>query len=169
MDSLFIDIVSEEHLPGNNYIVVLQRTIDSAMLKGSFTFLLLRSELCMSKRGKKAPYSLRITVCILPTDYLFPVLQSNEKLGGLTFTSSALQKKHHDFNGNQMSDHYVNGIMRHRTNVETLNALGQTHQNGNWQQCTGTLGFLHTQILLQTFPAAANAGSAPLEVAVEGV
>lgn len=68
-----------------------------------------------------------------------------------------------------MSDHYVKGIMRHRTNVETLNALGQTHQNGNWQRHAGTLGFLHTQTLLQTFPAAANAGSAPLEVAVEGV
>lgn len=97
------------------------------------------------------------------------MLQSNEKLGGLIFTSSGLQKKYHDFNGNQMSDHYVKGIMRHRTNVETLNALGQTHQNGNWQRRAGTLGFLHTQILLQTFPAAAIAGSAPLEVAVEGV
>lgn len=50
-----------------------------------------------------------------------------------------------------------------------LNAVGQTHQNGNWQWRAGTLGFLHTQILLQTFPTTANAGSAPLEVAVEGV
>lgn len=68
-----------------------------------------------------------------------------------------------------MSDHYVNSIMRHRTDVEMLNALGQTHQNGNWQRHAGTLGFLHTQILLQTFSATANAGLAPLEVAVEGV
>lgn len=68
-----------------------------------------------------------------------------------------------------MSDHYINSVMRHRTNVETLNAPGETHQNGNWQRPTGTSGFLHTRILLQTFPVAANAGSAPLEVAVEGI
>lgn len=66
-----------------------------------------------------------------------------------------------------MKAHYVNSIMRRRTDVETLNALGQT-QNGNWQWLAGMLGFLHTRILLQTFPAAASTGSVPLEVAAEG-
>lgn len=148
--------------------MVLQE-MDSVTLNRSFTFLLLRSELCMSKRGKKPPaLYLMITVCILQTDNLLPISQSNEKLGGLIFTGSGLQKKYHDFNRNQMKTHYVNSIVRRRTDFETLNALGQTHQNGNWQWLAGMLGFLHTRILLQTFPAAANAGSAPLEVAAEG-
>lgn len=106
-------------------------------------------------------------MCILQTDCLPPISQTNEKLGGLIFTGSGLQK-YHDFNRKQMKAHYVNSIMRRRTDVETLNALGQTHQNGNWQWLAGMLGLLHTRILLQTFPAAASAGSAPLEVAAEG-
>lgn len=130
----------------------------------------MRSEVCISKRGKIDTYSLSNDYAVHPTiqDYLFPILKSNEKLGGLIFTSGGLQKKDCDFNRNQMRAHYVSGIMRRRTDVAMLNALGQTHQNGNWQQLAGMLGFLHTRILLQTFPAAANAGSAPLEVAVEG-
>lgn len=163
VDSLFIYVVSEEHLPRSNYIVFLQE-IDSATLSCSYfwdvSFICPREE-------KRPPFSIWQ---LQHASYrLFPILQSNEKLGGLIFTSSGLQKKHYDFNGNQMSDHYINSVMRHRTNVETLNAPGETHQNGNWQRPTGTSGFLHTRILLQTFPAAANAGSAPLEVAVEGI
>lgn len=112
---------------------------------------------------------LVIMVCILSFRTVYFLYHNlMRKLGGLIFTSGGLQKKDYDFNRNQMRAHYINGIMRRRTDVAMLNALGQTHQNGNWQRLAGMLGFLHTRILLQTFPAAANAGSAPLEVAVEG-
>lgn len=48
----------------SNYTVFLQ-DLDSPTLNRSFTFLILMSELCMLKRGKKASHSLGITVYIL--------------------------------------------------------------------------------------------------------
>lgn len=136
-------------------------------LNRSFTFLIPMSELCMSKRGKKDPpaHSLRITVCIL----LFPLLQSKEKLGGLIFTGNGLQKKYHYFNGNQMSSHYINGIMRHRTNAEMLNAWVKLIKTGTDSSVLEHWGFATLKILLQTFPRAVNASSAPLEVALKGI
>lgn len=59
---------SWEHPSGSNYTVVLQE-MDSVTLNSSFTFLLLRSELCMSKRGKKPP--LPGDYGVHPTDRLF--------------------------------------------------------------------------------------------------
>lgn len=141
--------------------------MDSSTLNRSFTFLILMSELCMSKRGKKSTLILWELQCV--SYYLFPLLQSKDKLGGLIFTGSGLQKKYHYFNGNQMSNHNINDIMRHRTNAEMLNAWVKLIRMGTDSGVLEHWGFCTLKILLQTFPSAVNAGSPPLEVALEGI
>lgn len=68
-----------------------------------------------------------------------------------------------------MSSHYINGSMRHRTNVEMLNAWVKLIKMGTGNSVLEHWGFSTLKMILQTFPSAVNAGSAPLEVAVEGI
>lgn len=85
----------------------------------------------------------------------------------MIFTGNGLQKKYHYFNGNQMSSHYINGIMRHRTKM--LNAWVKLIKMGTDSCVLEHWGFSTLKILLQTFPSAFNASSTPLEVALEGI
>lgn len=59
--------------------------------------------------------------------------------------------------------------MRHRTNAEMLNAWVKLIKMGTDSSVLEHWGFSTLKILLQTFPSAVNASSAPLEVALESI
>lgn len=68
-----------------------------------------------------------------------------------------------------MSNRYINDIMRHGTNAEMLNAWVKLIKKGTDSSVLEHWGLSTPKILLQTFPSAVNASSAPLEVALEGI